>query len=78
MCETLGAGMGAKQKDVDGGKGKGKEREHDKDGGDGSIGNAPLRLWVGERFLGMFLFPISLRLCSSALTDKRRDIQARE
>lgn len=78
VCETLGAGMGAKQKDVDGGKGKGKERERDIDGGDGSIGNAPLRLWVGERFLGMFLFPISLRLCSSALTDKRRDIQARE
>ncbi|KAG1721871.1 hypothetical protein EDD22DRAFT_936390 [Suillus occidentalis] len=51
VCETLGAGMGAKQKDVDGGKGKGKEREHDTDGGDGSIGNAPLRLWVGERFL---------------------------
>ncbi|KAG1829018.1 hypothetical protein DFJ58DRAFT_294315 [Suillus subalutaceus] len=54
VCETLGAGMGAKQKDVDGGKGKGKEKENGTDGGDGSIGNAPLRLWVGERFLDIF------------------------
>jgi hypothetical protein len=77
VCETLGAGMGAKQKDADGGKGKGKERENDTDSGDGSIGNAPLRLWVGERFLGMFKFP-SPRLCSSVLTVKRRDIQARK
>ncbi|KAG2144644.1 uncharacterized protein EDB93DRAFT_1152421 [Suillus bovinus] len=54
VCETLGAGMGAKPKDVDGGKGKGKEKENDTDGGDSSIGNAPLRLWVGERFLEIF------------------------
>ncbi|KAG2028494.1 hypothetical protein BDR03DRAFT_988411, partial [Suillus americanus] len=55
VCETLGAGMGAKPKDVDGGKGKGKGKEKDDtDGGDGSIGNAPLRLWVGERFLEIF------------------------
>ncbi|KAG1805584.1 uncharacterized protein BJ212DRAFT_1391745 [Suillus subaureus] len=56
VCETLGAGMGAKQKDVNGGKGKGKEKEteNDTDGGNGSIGNAPLRLWVGERFLEIF------------------------
>ncbi|KAG2116296.1 hypothetical protein BD769DRAFT_1485757 [Suillus cothurnatus] len=51
VCETLGAGMGAKQKDVDGGKGKGKEKEN---GDDGPISNAPLRLWVGERFLEIF------------------------
>ncbi|KAG1786474.1 uncharacterized protein HD556DRAFT_1053488 [Suillus plorans] len=56
VCETLGAGMGAKQKDVDGvkGGGKGKEKERDTDGSDGSLGNAPLRLWVGERFLEIF------------------------
>lgn len=54
VCETLGAGMGAKQKDVEGGKGKGKEKVNDTDGGDGPIGNAPLRLWVGERFLEIF------------------------
>ncbi|KAG1902737.1 uncharacterized protein F5891DRAFT_1215571 [Suillus fuscotomentosus] len=56
VCETLGAGMGAKQKDVDGvkGGGKGKEKERDMDGSDGSLGNAPLRLWVGERFLEIF------------------------
>ncbi|KAG2033018.1 hypothetical protein BDR03DRAFT_903113 [Suillus americanus] len=54
VCETLGAGMGAKQKDINGGKGKGKEKENGTDGGDGSRGNAPLRLWVGERFLEIF------------------------
>jgi hypothetical protein len=27
VCETLGAGMGAKQKEADGGKGEGKEKE---------------------------------------------------
>ncbi|KAG2364825.1 hypothetical protein BDR07DRAFT_1354615 [Suillus spraguei] len=54
VCETLGAGMGAKQKDVDGLKGKGEGKENDTDGGDGPIGNAPLRLWVGERFLEIF------------------------
>jgi len=73
VCETLGAGMGAKQKDVDGGKGKGKEKEN---GDDGPISNAPLRLWVGERFLGMF--SISLLLYRSVLMDKRRDIQTCE
>ena len=48
-CEQLAAGLGA----------NGVKRK--RDGEDGqlaksvdSVGNAPLRLWVGERFLGMF------------------------
>ncbi|KAG2093713.1 uncharacterized protein F5147DRAFT_820855 [Suillus discolor] len=53
VCEMLGAVMGVKQKDVDGvkGGGKGKEKETKTEGSDGSLGNTPLRLWVGERFL---------------------------
>ncbi|KAG2337192.1 hypothetical protein BDR05DRAFT_1005266 [Suillus weaverae] len=58
VCETLGAGMGAKQKEADvGGKGKGKEKEKISDGNAAKhdlIGNALLRLWVGERFLDTF------------------------
>ncbi|KAG1765283.1 hypothetical protein EV702DRAFT_981643 [Suillus placidus] len=61
VCETLGAGMGAKQKEADvGGKGKGKEKEKISDGNAAKhdlIGNALLRLWVGERFLGLFSLP---------------------
>lgn len=59
VCETLGAGMGAKQKEV-----AGKGEDKDKVSTDGKyepVGNAPLRLWVGERFLGK-CFPISLSL----------------
>ncbi|KAG2110691.1 hypothetical protein DEU56DRAFT_896675 [Suillus clintonianus] len=57
VCETLGAGMGAKQKDANGEKSKGKEKEAVSEGIAAkydSIGNAPLRLWVGERFLDIF------------------------
>lgn len=59
VCETLGAGMGAKLKEADGGKGKGKGKEKEKisDGNAAkhdSIGNDLLRLWVGERFLDIF------------------------
>jgi hypothetical protein len=48
VCETLGAGMGAKQKEV---AGKGEDKVST-DGKYEPVGNAPLRLWVGERFLG--------------------------
>ncbi|OAX38109.1 hypothetical protein K503DRAFT_741672 [Rhizopogon vinicolor AM-OR11-026] len=55
VCETLGAGMGAKQKEVAGENGKGKEKENvSAEGKHEPIGNAPLRLWVGERFLEIF------------------------
>jgi hypothetical protein len=37
-CEQLAAGLGA--------SGNGKKQ--------GGVGNAPLRLWVGERFLGIY------------------------
>ncbi|KAG1742661.1 uncharacterized protein EDB91DRAFT_1221615 [Suillus paluster] len=51
VCETLGAGMGAGVKVKDGVTSKGKEKETGKHD---AIGNAPLRLWVGERFLEIF------------------------
>jgi hypothetical protein len=66
VCETLGAGMGAKQKVVAGENGKGKEKV-DTEGTYQPIGNAPLRLWVGERFLGQCIMP----LCRSVLTRER-------
>ena len=47
VCETLGAGMGATAKTT---SGDGVEMSSG-ESGDG-VGNAPLRLWVGERFLG--------------------------
>lgn len=52
--EQLVAGLGAsgdggKRKAGDDGQGKGGEKAGDAD----SVGNAPLRLWIGERFLGM-------------------------
>ncbi|KAI6135975.1 hypothetical protein F5141DRAFT_1071511 [Pisolithus sp. B1] len=51
VCETLGAGMGASEKkpvsaDLESGTGKGASVC--------GIGNAALRLWVGERFLELF------------------------
>ena len=49
VCETLGAGMGANPKKTQEGPGAPPSAETpSKD----SVGNAPLRLWVGERFLG--------------------------
>jgi hypothetical protein len=49
-CEQLAAGMGAGDKRQ---KDKGEEKENGKLGEErGEVGNAPLRLWVGERFLG--------------------------
>ncbi|KAI6012815.1 hypothetical protein F5J12DRAFT_820877 [Pisolithus orientalis] len=45
VCETLGAGMGASEK-----KPAGTESEPSVCG----VGNAALRLWVGERFLELF------------------------
>lgn len=47
VCETLGAGMGANPKKTQEG-GSSSDEVPNKDG----VGNAPLRLWVGERFLG--------------------------
>ena len=44
-CEQLAAGLGA---------GSGKKG---KDGTPSSVGNAPLRLWVGQKFLGTFPLP---------------------
>ena len=50
VCETLGAGMGANPKKQEGPEGAAppSDETQTKDG----VGNAPLRLWVGERFLG--------------------------
>ena len=50
VCETLGAGMGANPKKQEGHEGAAppSDEMQTKDG----VGNAPLRLWVGERFLG--------------------------
>lgn len=52
VCETLGAGMGAnpkkKAEEGSGGVVPPSAETQTKDG----VGNAPLRLWVGERFLG--------------------------
>ncbi|KAF8415813.1 hypothetical protein L210DRAFT_3494828 [Boletus edulis BED1] len=51
VCETLGAGMGANPKKQEVPEGAApSDVTHTKDG----IGNAPLRLWVGERFLELF------------------------
>ncbi|KAH7924786.1 hypothetical protein BV22DRAFT_1034747 [Leucogyrophana mollusca] len=46
-CEQLAAGLGAVVKAEDGAQGAGK-------GHIDAVGNAPLRLWVGERFLELF------------------------
>lgn len=53
VCETLGAGMGANPKKAEegpGGVAPPSDVTQTKDG----VGNAPLRLWVGERFLGAY------------------------
>jgi len=58
VCETLGAGMGANPKKVRDDAGGAvappppplSNETQTKDG----VGNAPLRLWVGERFLELF------------------------
>lgn len=56
LCETLGAGMGACVK-------KDPTRGDDIiEGQGGSVGNAALRLWVGERFLGECLVDYDVRL----------------
>jgi ribosomal protein L17 len=44
-CEQLAAGLGVA-------KGKKKSDSDEKKGGENGIGNAPLRLWIGERFVG--------------------------
>lgn len=54
-CEQLAAGLGAasikRRKEANGEMTKANENgERDK------VGNAPLRLWVGERFLGAIIF----------------------
>ncbi|KAL4068831.1 hypothetical protein V8B97DRAFT_1872534 [Scleroderma yunnanense] len=51
VCETLGAGMGAVAKKTT--SNGGNVETSGGESGDG-IGNAPLRLWVGERFLELF------------------------
>lgn len=53
VCETLGAGMGAnpKKEEVPAGAALPANETETKDG----VGNAPLRLWVGERFVGTCL-----------------------
>jgi hypothetical protein len=50
-CEQFAAGLGAGSVKREGGKGK--------EGAGDAVGNAPLRLWVGERFLGMLIFFLS-------------------
>jgi hypothetical protein len=78
----LGAGAKVKTKDKDkdeAGAGtakyKGKGKEKDNIATEGSsmgdaaaepVGNAPLLLWVGERFLGAFCF--AFRSCECSLT----------
>ena len=59
VCETLGAGMGAKQKEVVGKNGNGAEDKLGVESKHEAIGNAPLRLWVGERFLGLCFLPFN-------------------
>ena len=62
-CGQIAAGLGAVQK---GGASKDdSQAEHGKDGQASSatsVGNAPLGLWVGQRFLGMihfsFVYPL--------------------
>jgi len=44
-CELLAAGLGVA-------KGKKKGDTGEKKGGENGIGNAPLRLWIGERLVG--------------------------
>jgi hypothetical protein len=62
-CEQFAAGLGAGERaggGRGGGKGKGKENQGGEAGkggaGEDAVGNAPLRLWVGGRFLGMSFF----------------------
>lgn len=54
-CEQLVAGLGAsgdsKRKAGDPEKDK-APKEKDRKGDTDAVGNAPLRLWIGERFLG--------------------------
>ena len=56
-CEQLAAGLGA---------GSGKKG---KDGTPSSVGNAPLRLWVGQKFLGTFPLPSLPFVLIDAYTD---------
>ncbi|KAI6161360.1 hypothetical protein EDD17DRAFT_1589632 [Pisolithus thermaeus] len=51
VCETLGAGMGASEKKP---VSAGSESETGKGASVCGMGNAALRLWVGERFLELF------------------------
>lgn len=51
VCEALGAGMGATAQT----NGCGNRVDMGSGGSADAIGNAPLRLWVGERFLGRFI-----------------------
>ncbi|KAH0834299.1 hypothetical protein J3R83DRAFT_11674 [Lanmaoa asiatica] len=53
VCETLGAGMGANPKDAQEGS-AGVALPADETQTKDGVGNAPLRLWVGERFLELF------------------------
>lgn len=50
VCETLGAGMGANPKKQEGPE---VAPQFDETVSKDGVGNAPLRLWVGKRFLGM-------------------------
>lgn len=59
VCETLGAGMGVKQKEVTIENRQGEEKvKVDAEDKHEAIGNAPLRLWVGEKFLGLCFLPL--------------------
>jgi hypothetical protein len=50
-CEQLAAGLGAAG--VKRAKGELKKGEAEKENETAAVGNAPLRLWVGERYLGV-------------------------
>ena len=52
-CEQLAAGLGASG--VKRAKGELKEGTRER-GEEAAVGNAPLRLWVGERYLGVLSF----------------------
>jgi len=56
-CEQLAAGLGAASVKKRKGADSEKVKEQVKEKGEGDkVGNAPLRLWVGERYLGVFIF----------------------
>jgi hypothetical protein len=75
-AESLGAGMGAGERVVTGeiaeGGEKKKAKKAKKAKPQDEIGNGPLRVWVGERMLGMsaslFSYPLFFALFALSIT----------